>query len=372
MSQARFKRKIEQLLIGTGIRISGPEPFDIQVHNPHTFGRVLAHGSLGLGESYMDGWWDAEDLDGFMYRLFSADLEERVHSWDDLLHGLHARLLNLQKPSRAFEVGHRHYDMGNGLYRRMLDKRMIYSCGYWKTAADLDEAQEAKLDLIFRKLGLKPGMRVLDIGCGWGGALKLAAERYGVKGVGVTVSEQQAAYARENCRGLPIEIRLQDYRLLNEPFDRIFSVGMFEHVGVKNYRTYMEVARRCLKPDGLFLLHCIGNNYSVTTTDAWIARYIFPNGMLPSIRQIGEAIEHLFVMEDWHNFSTHYDRTLMAWRQNFERHWDELKQQYSAMFYRMWRYYLSASAAMFRARKTQLWQIVLSPRGVKGGYESVR
>ncbi|HET7921273.1 MAG TPA: cyclopropane fatty acyl phospholipid synthase [Gammaproteobacteria bacterium] len=372
MSQRRFRRKVEQLLADTGIRVDGREAWDLKVHDARVFGRVLAHGSLGLGESYMDGWWDAEDLDGFACRLMLADIEEHVHSWDDILHVLHARLTNLQKPSRAFEVGQRHYDMGNALYKRMLDRRMIYSCGYWKQADTLDAAQEAKLELIFRKLGLTAGMRVLDIGCGWGGALRLAAERYGIEGVGITVSEQQAQYARESCRGLPVDIRLQDYRLLDEKFDRIFSVGMFEHVGSRNYRTYMQVARRCLKPDGLFLLHCIGNNYSVRTTDAWIARYIFPNGMLPSIRQIGSAIEHLFVMEDWHNFSAHYDRTLMAWRGNFEAHWDELKQEYGTMFYRMWRYYLSVSAASFRARKAQLWQIVLSPRGVPGGYESLR
>lgn len=372
MSETKFKKKLAQLLEGTGIRIDGPEPWDFQVHNPRVFGRILAHGSLGLGESYMDGWWETADLDGFIYRLLCADLDERVHTWGDIFHALHARLSNLQKPSRAFEVGQHHYDMGNALYKHMLDRRMIYSCAYWNNADDLDTAQEAKLELIFRKLGLRPGMRVLDIGCGWGGALKLAAERYGIEGIGVTVSEQQAAYAREICSGLPIEIRLQDYRLLDEKFDRIFSVGMFEHVGFKNYHAYMEIAHRCLDRDGLFLLHCIGNNYSVTTTDAWIERYIFPNGMLPSIRQIGESIEHLFVMEDWHNFSTYYDRTLMAWRHNFETHWDELKQQYNRLFYRMWRYYLSASAATFRARKAQLWQIVLSPRGVRGGYESVR
>lgn len=372
MSHAKFRTKLEQLLAGTGIRVDGPESWDIQVRDPRVFGRMLAHGSLGLGESYMDGWWDADDLDGFIYRLLCADLDERVHTWGDILHVLHARLSNLQKPSRAFEVGQRHYDMGNTLYKRMLDQRMIYSCGYWKDAGDLDAAQEAKLELIFRKLGLQRGMRVLDIGCGWGGALRFAAEHYGIQGVGVTISEQQAAYAHENCAGLPIDIRLQDYRLLDERFDRIFSIGMFEHVGVKNYRTYMQIVCRCLKPDGLFLLHSIGNNYSVNTTDAWIERYIFPNGMLPSIRQIGESIEHLFVMEDWHNFSADYDRTLMAWRSNFESHWEELKQQYNEMFYRMWRYYLSSSAAMFRARKAQLWQVVLSPRGVAGGYESVR
>jgi len=215
-------------------------------------------------------------------------------------------------------------------------------------------------------------MRVLDIGCGWGETLRLAAERYGITGVGITVSEQQAAYARELCKSLPVEIRLQDYRRLNEQFDRILSIGMFEHVGYKNYHTYMRVVRRCLNNDGLFLLHSIGGNKSVRDTDAWIAKYIFPNGMLPSIRQIAGASEDLFIMEDWHNLSVHYDKTLQAWRQNFENSWAVLKQQYNETFRRMWYYYLSICAASFRARKNQLWQIVFSPHGEPGGYLSIR
>jgi len=361
-----------RLLEGTGIQIDGPHPWDFQVHNQHFYRRVIAHGSLGLGESYMQGWWDVRDLDGLIYRLLMADLEERVLTLDTLLEFLHARFFNLQKPTRAFDVGRHHYDMGNDLYKHMLGKRLIYSCGYWQNAGDLDAAQEAKLGLVFHKLGLEPGMHILDIGCGWGEALKLAAERYGITGVGITVSEQQVEYARDICKGLPIEIRLQDYRLLNEKFDRIFSIGMFEHVGVKNYPAYMQVVRRCLKNDGLFLLHTIGGNESVNDTDPWIAKYIFPNGMLPSIKQIAAATEGLFIMEDWHNFSVHYDKTLQAWRRNFENSWNELKQQYNEIFYRMWYYYLSVSAASFRARKNQVWQIVFSPNGVPGGYVAPR
>jgi cyclopropane-fatty-acyl-phospholipid synthase len=254
----------------------------------------------------------------------------------------------------------------------MLDRRMIYSCGYWKDTADLDAAQEAKLDLICRKIGLAPGMRILDIGSGWGGFLQFAAERYGVSGVGVTVSKEQAALANERTQGLPVETRLLDYQALDGQFDRIISIGMFEHVGYKNYRPYFTKARQLLDDDGLMLLHTIGGNTSTTHGDPWSEKYIFPNGMLPSIAQIGTATEKLFVIEDWHNFGADYDKTLMAWLERFEAAWPALADQYDQRFYRMWRYYLASFAALFRARTLELWQVVLSPRGVPGGYVSVR
>jgi cyclopropane-fatty-acyl-phospholipid synthase len=324
----------------------------------------------------MEGWWDVDSLDGLLTRLVGARLDQRVQGWASRLDDLRAWLLNLQTARRARVVGKRHYDIGNDLFHRMLGRRMVYSCGYWRGARDLDAAQEAKLDLVCRKLGLRPGMRVLDIGCGWGEALQYAAQRYGVSGVGVTISQAQAEYARRLCDGLPIDIRLQDYREVDEPFDRIFSIGMFEHVGVRNYRNYFELARRCLADDaatggGLFLLHSIGSNRSVRHTDPWIGRYIFPNSMLPSAAQIAHAIEGLFVVEDWHGFGVYYDRTLQAWRDNIEAAWGGLP-DYDARFQRMWRFYLCASMAVFRTRRAQLWQLVLSPRGVPGGYASVR
>lgn len=363
---------MQSLLGDADVRIDGGRPWDLQLHDPHFATRVLAQGSLALGESYMDGWWDAESLDGFMFHLLDARIDQRAHSIAEIWDALRAQLLNLQKGRRTFEVGERHYDLGNDLYRAMLGKRLVYSCGYWREADNLDDAQQAKLDLICCKLGLRPGMRVLDIGCGWGEALNFAAERYGVSGVGVTISREQAAFAQQLCTDLPIEIRVQDYRELDEPFDRILSVGMFEHVGVKNYRTYFEVALRCLPDDGLFLLHTIGGNHSVNHTDPWIGRYIFPNSMLPSAAQITDAIEELFVIEDWHNFGSDYDRTLQAWRANIESAWDSLPARYDERFRRMWRYYLASSMAAFRARRIQLWQLVLSPRGVKGGYIAPR
>lgn len=372
MSPGRFEQRVVNLLAEADVRIDGDRAWDLHVHDPRLYASVLAQGSLGLGESYMEGGWDAVSLDGFLHHVLEARLDERVHGAGELWDALRAWVTNPQTRSRSREVGRRHYDLGNDLYRVMLGKRLVYSCAYWRQADNLDDAQAAKLDLVCRKLRLQPGMRVLDIGCGWGEALKFAAERYGISGVGVTISGEQAAYARELCAGLPIDIRLQDYRELDEGFDAVFSLGMFEHVGVKNYRTYFETVRRVLPSHGLFLLHSIGTNRSVAKTDPWIARYIFPNSMLPSAAQITQASEGLFVLEDWHNFGTDYDRTLQAWRDNVERAWDTLDARYDERFRRMWRFYLAASMATFRSRRSQLWQLVLSPHGVPGGYVAPR
>lgn len=361
----RIRQRVAQLFSGCGITIGGSNPWDIQVSNDDFYARLLADGSLGLGESYVDGWWDARDLDGFVYRLLAGGAEERVITWHDVFAWLNALAMNMQRKARAFEVGERHYDLGNALYEGMLDERMIYSCAYWENANTLAAAQEAKLGLVFGKLGLRPGQRVLDVGCGWGGALRYAAEKYGINGVGVTIARQQAAYAQRSCAGLPIEIRLQDYRdlgagELHEPFDHIWSIGMFEHVGVRNYRTYMQVLRRCLQGNGRFLLHTIGGRRSTNHTDPWINKYIFPNSMLPSQQQIVRAIEGLFTIEGWQCIGPHYDRTLLAWRANFEAYWTRIGGR-DERFRRMWNYYLSACAAAFRAKKIDVWQVLLAP-----------
>lgn len=362
------RRRVEALLATADVRIGGTRDWDLQARDERLWSRLLAQGSLGLGESYMDGWWEAASLDGLLMRLVQARLGERVRglaAWRDVLL---ARLTNPQTPRRSREVGRRHYDLGNDLYAAMLGRRLVYSCGYWPQASDLDAAQEAKLDLVCRKLGLRPGMHVLDIGCGWGEALRYAAEHHGVSGVGVTVSAEQADYARRLCTGLPVQIRLQDYRDLDERFDAVLSIGMFEHVGVRNYRTYFQVVRRCLAPHGLFLLHSIGSNVSLRRTDPWIGRYIFPNSMLPSAAQLARASEGRFVIEDWHNFGTDYDLTLQAWRSNIEAAWGRLDpRRYDERFRRMWRFYLAGSMASFRSRRAQLWQVLLSPEGVPGG-----
>ncbi|WP_430390768.1 cyclopropane fatty acyl phospholipid synthase [Dyella sp. 20L07] len=372
MSQDSLKQRAASLLEHAGIHLDGHAPTDLQVHDDRLYARVFAHGSLGLGESYMDGWWDAEDLPGMFTLLLRTELDQELKTLDTLLAHLKARFINLQRGEHAFEIGTAHYDLGNDLFQAMLGKRLVYSCGYWAQATNLDDAQVAKLDLICRKLQLKPGQRVLDIGCGWGEALKYAAEHYGVEGVGITVSQEQADFARKLCTGLPVEIRLQDYRDLNEPFDAIFSIGMFEHVGPLNYRTYFEVAKRCLRDDGLFVLHSIGSNSSPSRPDPWIERYIFPNSVIPAAGQVAEALQNLFVVEDWHNFGTDYDRTITAWRANFDAAWPQLSEQYDDRFHRMWHFYLGVSAAVFRSRRDQLWQLTLSPRGVPGGYRVPR
>ena len=371
-----WKKKAETILSSAGIKINGGEPWDITVKDERFYKRALLGGSLGLGESYMDGWWESEKLDEFFTRVLKVRLDIRsTIKWSKILHSLSGIFLNKQSVKRAFEVGERHYDIGNDLYETMLEERMVYTCGYWSgnpSAANLSEAQEAKLDLVCRKIGLKPGQKILDIGCGWGSFAKFAAEKYGVSVVGITISKEQAELARKLCEGLPVEIKLLDYREIEGEFDHIVSLGMFEHVGYKNYRNYMKTARRCLKDGGLFLLHTIGGNKSAIDTDPWISRYIFPNGMIPSIVQIGKAIDGLFIMEDWHNFGPDYDKTLMAWFKNFDDNWEKLKSKYDERFYRMWKYYLMVCAGSFRCRKNHLWQIVLSKNGVEGGYKAVR
>jgi cyclopropane-fatty-acyl-phospholipid synthase len=366
------RRVLTELLEKADVAIGGSRPWDIVVHDERLFRRVMAHGSLGAGESYMDGWWDCEQLDAMFFRVKRAQIEHHLPSSSELWLALLAKLRNPQSERRAFVIGERHYDIGDDLYSRMLDRRMIYSCGYWRAAADLDQAQEHKLDLVCRKLGLERGMRVLDIGCGWGGAAQFAAERYGVAVTGITVSEKQAAAACERCRGLPVEILLQDYRSLQGKFDRIFSLGMFEHVGVRNYRTYLKKVRELLAPDGLFLLHTIGSNVSRVTADPWFDKYIFPNSMLPSMAQIAAAAERIWVIEDWHDFGVDYDRTLLCWSRNIESQWAEIAARYGPRFRRMWHFYLMSSAAGFRARGNRLWQIVMSPQGLVGGYREVR
>lgn len=370
-SQAAFDT-VAELLAHADVRLNGDRPWDLRFHHPDTAERILARGSLGLGESYMEGWWDCDRIDEFIARALAARLDEKIAGTSMIVQGLRARLFNLQNIRRAWQVGQLHYDLGNDFFEAMLDDHMAYTCGYWASADNLQDAQTAKLDLICRKLGLRPGMKLLDIGCGWGSLMRFAAREYGAHCAGVTVSKEQAQYGAQRCEGLPVEFLLQDYRDVNGTYDRIASIGMFEHVGQKNYRTYFEVARRALADDGLFLLHTIGKNHRGTPTDPWIERYIFPNGALPALGEIADLAEPYFVVEDVHNFGADYDRTLMAWHERFEAVWPEFSDRYGERFYRMWRYYLLSCAGTFRARTTQLWQVVLSPPGVAGGYRCPR
>ncbi|HEY9075772.1 MAG TPA: cyclopropane fatty acyl phospholipid synthase [Anaerolineaceae bacterium] len=364
MAQHRSESVLRQLLEYAGVGVEGKNPWDFKVHDPRFYDCILQKVELGLGESYMDGWWDCEAIDQMIHRVLLAKLDQKIKgSWRLQLGILQSRLFNLQSKARAFQVGERHYDLGNDLYKAMLDRRLNYTCAYWKNATNLDEAQEAKLDLVCKKIGIFPGMKILELGCGWGSFAKYAAEKYGAQVLGVTVSKEQVALGMELCKGLPVELRLQDYREVQGKFDAVISIGIMEHVGYKNYRTYMEVVDRCLKEGGIGFVHTIGTDVSVTSSNGWTNKYIFPNGMLPSMKQLSAAMEGLFVMEDWHNIGPHYDKTLMAWHANFERAWEQLKPKYGDRFYRMWRYYLLSSAGGFRARYNQLWQFVMTRRG---------
>lgn len=355
---------IRELLVQAGIRINGPNPWDIRVHDARWYTRVIRDKNLGLGESYMDGWWDCGQVDEMICRLLKSDLEERVRgSLRYQLRLLPAVLFNLQSKARARRIAKHHYDLGNDLFFSFLDPYNQYSCGYFQNTDDLNQAQLDKLDLICRKLNLGPSDHLLDIGCGWGGLAKYAAERDGCTVTGVNISSEQLEYARNFCRELPVTFLDCDYRAITERFDKIVSVGMFEHVGQKNYRIFMETIRRSLKDDGIFLLHTIGRNTSSTGCDPWITKYIFPNGMLPSIVQIAMAAEGLFVVEDWHNLGPHYDPTLMAWHRNFQAAWPRLREKYDERFKRMWEYYLLSCAGAFRARSNQVWQVVMTPHG---------
>lgn len=367
---------IEQLLEPADIRINGQRPWDIQVFDHRLYHEVLTHNSLGLGEAYMAGMWECDDLSGMFTRLLRARLDEvplGSAKFYLALHYFHASLQNLQSKRRAFQVGEEHYDIGNDLYQAMLDSNWCYSCGYWAKADNLEDAQVAKMDLICRKLQLKPGMTVLDVGCGWGSLSRFMAANYGVNVTGITVSKEQVAMGAERCQGLPVSIELKDYRDLTGQFDRIVSVGMFEHVGHKNYAEFFDIMHRCLADDGLFLLHSIGRECSTDGADPWIDKYIFPNGELPSVARIGAASEGKFLIEDLHNFGPDYDRTLMAWWDNFQQAWPQLQgDKYDARFARMWRYYLQACAGFFRSKRGQLWQLVLSKVGTSVEYRSIR
>lgn len=366
---------LRQLANKCGVTFNGDDPWDIQIHSEDAYQQILSKGSVGFGESYMDGMWDCQQMDQLFSQILSYNIEEKLGKWAKLrLLGqvLRHQLFNLQSTRRAFQVGEQHYDIGNDVFEAMLDPSMSYSCAYWKNADNLSQAQENKLDMICRKLQLKPGEKLLEIGCGWGGLAKYAAQHYGVEVLGITVSKEQQKLAQERCSGLPVVIELIDYRDLSGQFDKIVSVGMFEHVGPKNYSTYFDTVMRLLKDDGLFLLHTIGIYKTTHRVDPWIDKYIFRNGKLPSAEQMGEVLNNRMIIEDWHNFGHDYYLTLMAWWKNFDAAWPELAGEYDERFYRMWHYYLMSCAGFFKSRQGQLWQLVLSKRTRQQIYRSVR
>ncbi len=367
------KQTARELLSKAGITINGNKPYDIIVHNEKLYRRVLSEGLLGLGESYMDGWWDVEQLDEFFSRVIKADLSKYVTINIHTV-GLIAKstIINMANKKRSKAVAEEHYDLSNEFYEDMLDPLMQYTCAYWKDAKTLAKAQENKLDLICRKLKLKKGDKVLELGCGWGGFARFAAKNYGVSVTAYNISKEQIAYAKKKSKGLPVKYVLSDYRDAKGVYDKVVSIGMCEHVGFKNYNSFMQLVSSLMRDDSLFLLHTIGSNRSVVSTNPWTHKYIFPNSMLPSIAQLGKAFEGLFVMEDWHNIGPDYDKTLMAWYNNFISNYHKWEGKFGERFKRMWSYYLLQSAGGFRARYMQLWQVVLSKPGKISSYEPER
>lgn len=354
------------------IPINGTEPWSIRVHNEDLWDRILATRQLGFAEAYMEGWWDCQGIDEMLTRLLSVNVLSTLRPSPSLVwHSIKSTVLNRQTKSRAAANAKHHYNIGNDLYTRMLDPEMIYSCGYWKSAKNLQSAQEAKMDLICRKLYLKPGMKLLDIGSGWGGFLRYATSNYGVQGVGISPAENQVQYAREKSAGSSIEFLQQDYRDLAGSFDRIVSIGMMEHVGPKNYRKFFKKCDDLLAPGGLMLHHTIASNVSKLVTDPFFDRYIFPGGVLPALAQFSAAVENRLVIEDVHNFGPDYDLTLLAWHANINAKWAEIP-HYDERFRRMWNYYLLSSAAGFRSRSLQLLQVVLRRPDIRGTYPAIR
>ena len=361
---AAAREAVENLLRAADIQINGARPWDIQVHDERFFPRVLAGGTLGFGESYMDRWWDCAALDEMCGRAIAARLEQRfTFSLRNLLALAISLSMNRQTQRRSRRVGETHYNLGNDFFQAMLDPWMQYSCALYADGDDLASAQRRKLEMTCQRLQLRPGMRLLDIGCGWGGLAKYAAEHYGCSVVGLTISREQQLFAERWCRGLDVQIQLCDYRRVRGTFDRAVSVGMVEHVGFKNYRTYLQVVAASLGKEGRFVCQGICNSVSSFQLDPWMRRYIFPNSVLPSLSRLTRAAEGLFIVEDVLNLGRHYDPTLMAWEENFRRAWPRFAGRYDDRFRRMWRFYLLSCAGAFRARSMQVYSILFSKEG---------
>lgn len=366
------KKLCAKVLEKAYIPVNSAIPLSIHVHNEKLWDRVIAQRTLGLAEAYIEGWWDCDRIDQLVERVQAhnafSELRPNIRMGVAVLR---AMLSNSQSKEKARSNVKKHYDIGDDLYTRMLGETMAYSCGYWAHSDNLTSAQYAKFDLICRKLRLEPGMRVLDIGCGWGGFLSYAASMYGIVGIGITTSDNQVKEAAQRTADASVSIINMDYRDLTGTYDRIVSVGMFEHVGHKNYKEFFFKCEALLEPDGEMLLHTIGVLRSKAYHDPFMTKYIFPGGQLPSFAQIAKAAEPDWVIEDVHNIGQDYDKTLMAWHSNINALWHEIP-SYSKEFQRMWNFYLLSCAGSFRSRNLQLWQIVMRKKGVADRYISAR
>jgi cyclopropane-fatty-acyl-phospholipid synthase len=342
----------------------------IRFNSPQVARKLVMSPSMTLGEGYMDG--SIEILSGDIYGVFEllgANLRKgrQAGPWERAAATAYRTLnINNRRASRK-NVAH-HYDISNALYRRFLDPDMQYSCAYFaRPDMTLEEAQEAKKAHIAAKLLLKPGLKVLDIGSGWGGLACAIGKREKVEVKGVTLSVEQLALAQEKAKKQKLDDRvtfeLRDYRDVTEPFDRIVSVGMFEHVGRPQFQTFFDTCARLLKDDGVMLLHSIGRSRGAGRTDPWIAKYIFPGGYIPSLSEVLPHIEAAgLIVTDVEILRMHYAETCKEWRKRFRAQWGEIAAEYDERFCRMFDFYLAGAESTFRHRKHMVFQIQLTKK----------
>lgn len=347
--------------------VVGDEPqVVLRFHSEKAFGAMLSRGFAGFGESYMAGDIAVEgDLQELLRLGIAAHVDSGRMSLADKARLFLSCLKCRNTASQAARNIACHYDRGNDLYQLYLDRTMTYSCAYFKDERDsLEQAQLNKYEHICRKLMLEPDESLLDLGCGWGGMLIYAAQHHGIRGLGNTISQNQYAYADQKSRSLGlnhrIDVALMDYRDLSGSFDKVVSIGMFEHVGKKFIPAFMQRISRILKKGGLGLLHTIGRD-ATASVDPWINRYIFPGGYLAPLAEI---IDHMssagLMVLDIENLRMHYARTLDLWAENFDRNAENAKAMFGEPFVRMWRLFLHASAANFKFGGNRLYQILFS------------
>jgi cyclopropane-fatty-acyl-phospholipid synthase len=357
-----YKKAVERILSTVDVRIGGSRPFDMQVHSDLFYKRVLLEGSVGLGESYMDGLWDCADLEELVFRFVESGIERRFR----LLPGFVTmnalgHLVNRQ-PRSLGERTSRHYNTDNDLFASFLGKYKNYSCAFYEEGDDLDTAQLKKMDLICDELCLRPGENVLDIGGGWGEIAKHMASR-GCRITSINIADEQMRAAREHCKGASVDVVKCDYRDVAGTFDKIAIIAMMSHVGHKNHRPLFETVHRHLAPDGLVFVDTVGSAVSLQNGNPWIDKYIFPGIVFPSIQQISRAVEGLFVIEAVRNFGASYVKTLRAWNANLRRAWPRLSHRHDERTRRMFEFFFLTVAGFFRARDFQNWYVVLSPEG---------
>jgi cyclopropane-fatty-acyl-phospholipid synthase len=358
-----YERLVASVFLEADVRLDGGRAWDFDVRDDRFYHTVLLKGSLGLGESYVDGWWTCRDLEELIYRLLRSGVERhnRYRPSTLWLAGL-ARLTNRQTRRRGMKVAEEHYNLGDRVFS-FLGHYKNYSCGYFEGTDDLDVAQRLKLELLCRKLNLQPGERLLDVGGGWGEFARYAAKHYGVEVVSINIADDQIRFAREYCAGHPVKIVKCDYRDATGTYDKIAAIAMLPHVGPRNYREFMQVMHDRLTPNGTLLIECTGGNQSRAYCEPWTNKCIFSGGTIPSLKQLGEAMERLFVLEDLHNFAPSYVHTLRGWHANFQKAWPEMASGASESFRRTFEYFFLSCAAAFRARDLQYWHLVLTKPG---------